>query len=203
MKRRYLETKSKMLKPNVVIFTAVLNACAWPEDDSEREDAFEIAQLTMEELSLGTFDEPNFLSFAAFLSVCCSTLDPGEARDDIVRKTFQRCINRGEVAGIVLEKLSTAASPELYHELLDKYRDDTGNLVLPNRWYANVQGERDLGSEVKKPVSIRRSSMLRLKQIEKYRGTSGAYSGTAKPRPESEGITWSSRGFDDNRPQLH
>jgi hypothetical protein len=195
MKKRYIENQSRELKPNVVVFTAVLNACAWPETDSEKEEAFEIAQLTMEELSLGVFDKPNFLSFAAFLCVCCSTLDPGEVRDRIVRKTFEQCVEMGQVAGIVLQKLTTAASPELYHELVDDYRNKNGVLELPFSWNANVKGERNAGpvhvdSEAKS-ASLTKSYKFRLKEIERFRGKSGAYSGEGTAHPEHEGIAWS------------
>jgi hypothetical protein len=195
MKKRYIENESRALKPNVVVFTAVLNACAWPETDSEKEDAFEIAQLTMEELSLEAFDKPNFLSFAAFLCVCISTLDPGEVRDRIVRKTFEQCVEMGQVAGIVLQKLTTAASPELYHELVDDYRNKNGVLELPFSWTANVKGERNAGpahvDSDAKSASLTQSSKWRLKEIEGFRGKSGAYSGEGKTHPEDEGISWS------------
>jgi len=201
MKKRYIESKSKMLKPTVVIYTAVLNACAWPEDESEKEDAFEIAQLTMDELSLGTYGEPNFLSFAAFLCVCCSTLEPGQERDEIVRKTFNECIAMGQVGALVLEKLHIAASAELYHELLDKNRDQNGNLIIPSNWKKNVKGERGVVTDQyshSKGTTIKRSSMARLKQIEEFRGKSGAYSGASERIPEFEGISWSSRGFEES-----
>jgi hypothetical protein len=71
-------TRAKQLKPNVKSFTAVLNACAQPADDSKKDYEFSIAQLTMAELSLGHYGEPNFLSFPAFLSVCATTLGPGQ-----------------------------------------------------------------------------------------------------------------------------
>jgi hypothetical protein len=201
MKKRYIESRSGALKPNVIVFTAVLNACAWPETDSEKEEAFNIAELTMEELSLGAFDKPNFLSFAAFLCVCCSTLDPGEVRDRIVRNTFEQCVEMGQVAGIVIQKLTTAASPELYHELVDDYRNKNGDLELPYRWSANVKGERNVGpvlgpvrvdSEAKgASTGLTLASKLRLKEIEGFRGKSGAYSGEGYTHPEDEGIAWS------------
>jgi hypothetical protein len=199
MKKRYFESRSLALKPNVVVFTAVLNACAWPENESEKADAFEIAQLTMEELSLGAFDKPNFLSFAAFLCVCFSTLPPGDERDQIIRNTFEQCIEKGQVAGIVLEKLSSA-SPDLYHELTDVYRNKNGVLELPYSWKAKVKGERKVDSvsaSTAKPTiaNLDPSSKLRLKEIERFRGKSGAYSGKAKIHAEFEGIEWSQTTF--------
>jgi hypothetical protein len=88
-------TRAKQLKPNVKSFTAVLIACAQPADDSEKDYEFSIAQLTMVELSLGRIMENQFFSFATFLSVCATTLDPGQKRDFKVRKMFEDCIKVG------------------------------------------------------------------------------------------------------------
>jgi hypothetical protein len=201
MRKRYLETKSKSLKPNVIAFTAVLNACARPAEISERADAFEVAQLTMAELSLGTFDKPNFLSYAAFLSVCCSTLAPGEMRDEVVRKTFTQCAEAGQVAQIVLGKLCIAASPELHDELVGKYMNENGVMSLPSSWTQCIKGERsgaaiELGI-VSNSSTISRSSKLRLQEVEgKFGGKSGFYSsGKAPQRLESEGISWSKKSL--------
>lgn len=206
MKKRYLESKSRGIKPNVVVLTAVLNACAWPETESEKTEAFEIARLTMEELSLGVFDKPNFLSFAAFFCVCHSTLEPGEVRDRIVRVTFEQCAEMGQVAAIVLNKLAIAASPALYHELLDDYTNKNGVVKVPFSWKANVKGERGIDSAIEldavpKPIELTHSSKLRLKEIEGFRGKSGAFSGKGDTQPEDVGIAWSReplRGSMDN-----
>jgi hypothetical protein len=200
MRKRYFEKYSQRVKPNVVAFTAVLNACSWPADDLEREEAFEIAQLTMAELSLGTYDKPNFLSYAAFLSVCASTLEKGDFRDDVVRKTFAECARAGQVAQIVTEKLKVAASYNLYDELVGEYLEEDGTYVLPRRWTLSIKGERsshpqEFESRVYWNVDpISESSKHRLKAVQKFGGKSGLYSsGTAPQRLESEGISWVKR----------
>lgn len=197
MRKRYMENYSKRVKPNVVAFTAVLNACSWPEDFSERQEAFQIAQLTMAELSLGTYDKPNFLSYAAFLSVCASTLDEGDYRDEVIRNTFVECVKAGQVGQIVMEKLKVAASHDLYDELVGKYLKDDGTYAIPRMWTLSIKGERssdthDLGTRIWKNMdSISESSKLRLKAVQKFGGKSGVYScGTAPKRLESEGISW-------------
>lgn len=194
MTKRYLESRNPNLKPNVKTFTAVLNACARPVDESERNDAFEIAETTMAELSQGTYDKPNFLSYAAFLSVCCSTVAPGEERDVIVRKKFKECIEAGEVAKLVLTKLRIAATPSLYEELVGKYKQDDGSLQIPQGWKASIKGERSEAEDVTNTHAkhrIPRSSYLRLEAVQKSCGQSGFYSGNAPARPE--GVTWSQR----------
>jgi hypothetical protein len=131
-------------KPNVKTFTAVLNACSRPIDEEEALDAFAIAELTMAELSLGVYDEPNFLSYAAFLSVCATALQAGPIRDSAVRQSFQDCVEAGQVGTIVLQKLLVAASPELVEELIGPYRHEEleETFQVPLQWKRNVRGER-------------------------------------------------------------
>lgn len=207
MRKRYEENFSSSIKPNVVAFTAVLNACARPVDESEREDAFLIGQLTMEELSLGTFDKPNFLSFAAFLSVCSSTLPPGDYRDSVVRRSFQSCADAGAVGNIVLDKLRVAASSELFDDLVGKYFGENGETYLPKKWTTSIKGERapstqenDYPASRGRPETIPRSSKMRLQAVQKFGGKSGIYSsGKAPKRLESEGIQWTRRQFSSDQ----
>jgi hypothetical protein len=143
MRKLYDFNKSRQCKPNVVIFTAVINACARPAQVSEKLDSFQIAQLTMEEaLVLG---EANFLTFAAFLGVCSHTLLPSTLRDGTVKRTFEQCSDAGQVGRIVLEKLKQAASPVLYKELVGSYPLDGNDIPtqLPKAWTKNIRGERE------------------------------------------------------------
>lgn len=203
MRKRYLEKFEKKLKPNVKAFTSVLNACARPVDEAEWDEAYQIAELTMAELTLGTYDLPNFLSYAAFLSVCASTLSDDDKRDAVVRRTFHECVNAGQVGHIVLEKLKVAASPSLYHELVGEHLDENGECSLPPSWTAYISGERnanhaDTALRKDRPENIPASSIIRLKKAaKKFGGKQGSYSsGRAPRRLESEGISWSkSSGF--------
>lgn len=197
------------MKPNVKTFTAVLNACARPTETSERTDAFAIAQLTMAELSVGTYGKPNFLSYAAYLSVCATTLDPGHDRDRAVEVAFQACAKAGEVGKIVLEKLHGAASPELLEKLIGSYRDRQGQVHIPEKWKANIRGERfDFTKEVKSMQvseeelrNIPKSSQVRLEAVQNFGGTTGTYwrnndGARASLIDDDDMISWSSEnGF--------
>jgi len=198
--------KSNLLKPNVKTFTAVLNACARPIEEAEKEDAFAIAQLTMAELSLGAYGKPNFLSFAAFLSVCATTLEPGPERDEIVKSTFEDCVKAGQVGQIVLEKLYVAASSDLFHQLVGEYRDEKGQIHIPKQWNSHIDGERAGGNPFfhvdngkQDGNNIPKSSVLRLQAVKEFGGKSGAYSrshsGTMVLEEDGEPIIWSKDGF--------
>ena len=143
MRKQYQLDGSASLKPNIVVYTAVINACNKPADSSEKEECFQIAQLCMEEILHGDVGKPNFLTFATFLGVCSSTLLPSMRRDYIVMKTFEHCCAAGQVGKIVMEKLKLAASPALYKDLLAETSDRDGFLQLPCAWTVNVRGERN------------------------------------------------------------
>ena len=195
----------KLLKPNVKTFTAVLNACARPVDESEKEDAFAIAQLAMAELSLGTYGKPNFLSYAAYLAVCATTLEVGPERDAETRKTFTDCIKDGQVGHIVLEKLHTAASPELLNELIGEHMDERGQITIPPHWNKSTEGERVGGnfmvqSEVNEEIvsKIPKPFQQRLEDVQKFGGRSSIYSeaqGTNLVEDGGDGISWSKDEF--------
>jgi len=219
MTRRYHDAKSeynvnstkknksryKLLKPNVKTFTSVLNACARPVNKSEREDAFAIAQRAMAELSVGTYGKPNFLSYAAYLAACGTTLEVGPERDAETKKTFRDCIKAGQVGRIVLEKLYTAASPELLHELIGDHIDERGQITIPRHWNKSTEGERTGGNslaqiEVNEEVvsKIPKSFQQRLGDVQKFGGKSSIYWESRSPTVVGKGeneILWSKNEF--------
>jgi len=221
MTRRYHDAKSnydinntkknkslyKLLKPNVKTFTSVLNACARPVNKSEYDDAFAIAQLTMAELSVGTYGKPNFVSFAAYLAVCGTTLEVGPKRDAEAKKTFEDCIKAGEVGQIVLEKLHTAVSPALLHELIGDYLNDRGQIKIPSHWNKSTKGERTGGNslvqiELHQELlnKIPKASQQRLEDAQKFGGKSSIYSDTESNSRTVVGegedeIVWSKEEF--------
>jgi len=199
------KSRCRLLKPNVKTFTSVLNACARPVRESEKEDAFAIAQLTMAELSLGTYGTPNFLSYAAYLSVCATTLEVGTKRDAETKKVFRDCIKAGQVGQIVLEKLHTAASPELLDELIGEHLDERGQITIPPHWNKSTEGERvggnsmvqtELNEEIVRKIP--KPFQQRLEDVQKFGGKSSIYSETLGSMPVGDGgdgISWSKDEF--------
>lgn len=146
--------QQSVCQPNVVVYTAALNACAKPCLPEERETAFGIACSIMEELknAPAKYGAANFLTYAAFLRACTTTLPdststgtsscpPDERRDAVVRDCFEECCRNGHVGQIVLDKLADAASPSLYRQLLEGVEDISFS-SLPAGWTRNVKGER-------------------------------------------------------------
>ena len=139
MRWRYEFDGQKQCRPNTVVFTSAINACAKPARESERMRTFAVCQLVMEELVDSPYGDPNFLTFAAYLQAIASTLDHGEMRDAETERIFKQCCEAGQAGQIVVQKLRAAASPELYETLLESV-DDVER--LPLSWTQNVRGER-------------------------------------------------------------
>lgn len=192
MRGLYEEKGRKDCQPNVVVYTAVINACASPCLKSEKEEAFQIAQLAMDELCYNrSYGWPNFLTFAAFLRVCETTLEPGSARDNLVRSVFGKCCESGQVAEVVIEKLQRAASSELYRELVidTGVEDEEGKMSLPRGWTRRVEGVQTRAKPTRKRRRTR-PEYNRMHQVRLLKGTAGRYS-------KNKGETAFSISFDE------
>jgi hypothetical protein len=203
MRKRSEESGGKNAKPNVVAFTAVINACNRPRDESEKEDAFQIAQLTMQEVLLGRFGRPNFLTFATFLGVCASTLPPSIQRDYFVMRTFEQCCEAGQVGQIVLEKLKLAASQPLYNDLLEDVFNEDGVPELPHEWTSNIRGERNVeprrGGAKITSWHLPRSPKLRLKTVQQYGDDEESSSNHKIELPREDAIQWTTDELPDRQ----
>mmetsp|Transcript_17767 Transcript_17767/g.26913 ORF Transcript_17767/g.26913 Transcript_17767/m.26913 type:complete len:545 (-) Transcript_17767:46-1680(-) len=164
------------LKPNVVAYTAVLNACSLPADKAESESALQIAQLVMEEMRVYKYDKPNFLTFSAFLQVLGSTITPGTRRDQLALEIFEQARASGQVGYLTLEKLRHA-SPDTYScfvkDITEKNGDGTHIVQIPFEWSCNVVGEREPSRRFIKDdttSNIVRSNYIRLKEVKKKHG---------------------------------
>jgi len=139
MRDRYENQEKEECKLNVVVFTAVINACVFPASEEDKCIAFRIAQLVWEELKYSPYGPPNFLTYATFLHAVATTLDDGDRGDEVVRRAFSDCCKHGCVGQIVPDKLQEAASPALYAEMLQDVGDRD---ELPISWTRRVKGER-------------------------------------------------------------
>jgi hypothetical protein len=190
MRELYQAEQNPTLKPNVVTYTAVMNACAMPADTEERDTALQIAQLTLEELRYCGEDAPNFLTYSAMLHVIATTRDEGDARDALAKQAFVDACRDGQVGRIVMEKFGIAASKEVYLEVLGDFVSNTEIAKLPIEWTRNVKGEQEphhRRSSMKEAFDQKLSaaSFSKLQQVRFKEGTSGHYS------KERDTVQWS------------
>ena len=180
MRERFEKQGKEHCKPNVVVYTAVINACANPAKGTEKESAFQLACLTMDELRNNRqYGVPNYLTYATFLRVCSTTLELGPSRDKIVRSVFTTCCQEGQVAPAVIDKLKVAATDGLYQELIvdEGIQKANGSLNLPSSWTRSVQTANQRGSRSRgRPDRKSQPERARLQEVRTLSGTAGQYS---------------------------
>ncbi len=138
---KYYEAGNTQLRPNVVAYNAVMNACAFTNaaDVREQNRAIEIAHLTLKELEASPYGNPDQVTYGTFLKVCANQMPDCSTRRQIVEVLFKKCCKDGQVGSLVLHQLKTMTSEELYQKLLGKSLDDDVKLEdLPHEWWCNV-----------------------------------------------------------------
>ena len=141
--RQLLETMAKESKmrgddevtPNLQTYNSVLNACSFPSRGTsvkEKYAAFRVAVQTLNELQAS--NEPNHVSYGAFLRSCGNLMPPSSKRDAVVGNIFRKCCEEGLVSQFVMDSVSHAASESLKSTL---FEDVIGG-KLPREWSRNL-----------------------------------------------------------------
>lgn len=130
---------NKKLRPNVVVYNSILNACAYTTGDlSEQQKAMAIANLIFQELHRSPYDKPDEISYGTFFKVCQNQIPPGKTRHDIVDVIFRKCVEDGQVGQLVLDQMKVAATSDQFKALVGVDADDAELLKLPQEWRRNV-----------------------------------------------------------------
>jgi hypothetical protein len=91
--------------PNTVVYTAVINACAYSEnDDTDRSAALRIAIRTFKDLEKSSYGRPNHVTYANLLTALRNLLPPCPKRNVAIQDIFQSAVQNGCVDEIVLQR---------------------------------------------------------------------------------------------------
>ena len=140
MKKLY-EAGNEQLRPNVVAYNAVLNACAFTHGSvSESNKALAIAQWILKELESSKFATADQVTYGTFFKVCDNQMTKCEARDRVLKVIFKKCCDDGMVGKLVLKQLRLATEPETFVALTGRetWGDHEYCSVLPQEWRRNV-----------------------------------------------------------------
>mmetsp|Transcript_25853 Transcript_25853/g.37899 ORF Transcript_25853/g.37899 Transcript_25853/m.37899 type:complete len:699 (+) Transcript_25853:328-2424(+) len=131
---------NEKVRPNVIIYNAVMNACAFTMGDSiEQHRAMEIAHSMLTQLEKSEHGTPDQITYGTFLKVCANQMPEGETRDQIVNVVFRKCARDGQVGQMVLQQMKALASPAVYEKFFQKSLDEDVNVNdLPLEWRCNV-----------------------------------------------------------------
>ncbi len=139
------------MRPNVYVYSAVLNACAYTFGRlEEKQEALQIGIETYEELrTLSSGDDENddgmkanHVAYGSFIRLCRRLMVEDDPRRDVLITTaFRDCCTDGQLGEYVLRQLRPI--PGLYALLLDPYiKKEDGEVryhELPTEWRHNVK----------------------------------------------------------------
>ena len=134
------EAGNKSLKPNVVAFNAVINACAYTNGDIEEQNkAMEIAHKQLKLLEASSYGNPDQVTYGTFLKVCANQMPDCATRQQIIEVIFKKCVQNGQVGNLVLQQLKAMGPAHLYESLVGQdYDTDIRMDAIPPEWRANV-----------------------------------------------------------------
>jgi hypothetical protein len=136
---RLYDAGNKHVRPNVIAYNAVLNACAFTTDDvQEHGRAMEIAHATLNEMKESPYASPDQVTYGTFLRLC-SHLPDCSTRQKVTEALFKKCAKEGQVGSLVLSQLRTMVPDDVYERLVGRRIDEDVQMSdLPKEWWCNV-----------------------------------------------------------------
>ena len=129
------------LRPTVVSYNAVMNACAYTSNSDlhEQNRAIEIAHKMLRKLENSPYGDPDQVTYGTFLKVCAFQMSDCSSRHQIVDSIFKKCCMDGQVGNLVLQQIRTIADEEQYYRLVGRSIDEEIRMEdLPSDWWCNV-----------------------------------------------------------------
>ena len=139
MKKLY-QAGNEHLRPNVVAYNAVMNACAFTNGDvHESNRAVEIAHGVLKDLEQSRFGTPDQVTYGTFLKVCSTQMADCDSRDKVIEMLFKKCCKDGQVGTMVLQQLKGVAKNDHFVRLTGRGNwEDIKLEELPSDWSRNV-----------------------------------------------------------------
>ena len=154
------EMESMKIIPNVYVYTAILNACAYSSgDENQKRDAMNMAINIMVELQNRKDCFANHVTYATFFNACHNLLPDmhNEESDSIVELVWNQCVEDGQVGFATLAQLQKAASPKLFKLLVGNHMTDNNKGItnddLPKKMTRNVREKRQIYQKRKRKKS--------------------------------------------------
>eukprot|EP00590_Aulacoseira_subarctica_P005365 CAMPEP_0172419212 /NCGR_PEP_ID=MMETSP1064-20121228/5636_1 /TAXON_ID=202472 /ORGANISM="Aulacoseira subarctica , Strain CCAP 1002/5" /LENGTH=552 /DNA_ID=CAMNT_0013158567 /DNA_START=546 /DNA_END=2200 /DNA_ORIENTATION=+ len=132
---------NRQVRPNIVIYNSIMNACAYTNGDDmlEQRRAIEIASETFRDIEQSPFCHPDPITYGTFLKVIATQMPAGEAREKAVEAVFRKCCKDGQVSEMVLRQFQSCATSEQCLKFLGNSGPDIVSVeVLPAEWRRNV-----------------------------------------------------------------
>jgi hypothetical protein len=133
-------------RPNDYCYTAVINACAYCENDSvEKRDALKIFVSTYKDIADSSRSDlkPNQITFSCALAAIRKLIPPSQERLAAVKAVFKKCREEGMCDIYVLRRLRSTVDENEWTELVGDAIDYADGCFtssqIPDDWKRNVK----------------------------------------------------------------
>lgn len=125
------------LKPDVVVYTIVIKACAHTRGTpQEKQKALEMALDAIETLETSLeYGPPNDVAYSTLITAICKLSESTVQREQLLEVAFRKCADRGLVSVNVVREINRWGSRRLFRRLANNT-----NQVHPD-WSQNVPAE--------------------------------------------------------------
>ena len=117
------EAGNIMYKPDTITYNSVISAAANSFGDKKiKKMAFSIALNAFRKLHLSESDNirPTSVTYTHFIKALRKLTRAGEARDGMLKRSFELGSKNGLINRYVLSQLKLACSPEVYQEIISQ-----------------------------------------------------------------------------------
>jgi hypothetical protein len=137
------ETGVIVAAPNAHCYTAVINSCAFCENDSvEKNQALRIAVETYKEMLAADAEGPNQITFSTLITALRNLMPADETRATAIQTIFKKCADKGHVSDLFLRRVQSSLSMDQLQKLLgDEVLSPEGTVDMdriPSKWKRNV-----------------------------------------------------------------
>lgn len=137
------EDGNKRLKPNIIVYNTVLNACAFTKN-GDKNDALLVALMTFNELRNSKYCKPDAITYGTLLKSFNYLLPKGDKLTMMTTKLFHQCCKDGLYGDLFMNGMRKAVPKETFKELMVNGGAEwsKGNIRPPRDWIRNVNDRR-------------------------------------------------------------
>jgi hypothetical protein len=138
------EARTSRARPNVFIYMAGLNVCAFAVGyNAKKVRALQVFMTTFDELCSSDYTEPNYVTYIVYLTALRNLLpDSDKRRVPLLSKVFCKCCEDGPVSQLTLRRLESALTPKQVTEVNHSVGFDRISPLpigqVPSKWRQNV-----------------------------------------------------------------
>lgn len=142
----YQKTDRPNLRPSVVPYNTVLNACAFSNNGNadQQRKALQIAVSTFKSMRDHPWTAPDTVTYGNLMKCFANLMSEGDRRNEMAMQLFQKCCDEGLVGDLVWNEVRRAVTSNQLNKFVGK-RTPVQSIQLkdlPRQWTNNVHGDK-------------------------------------------------------------